>query len=145
MRTRAALVVLCLLGCGCAKAIFSRVTTRSHQAYTDADFAEFLEIRQLGETGKAEVLATLGPPIEVLSQDSGDVFVYRRRIRESNVINLNPNTVSGFGPPVPVPLFFRSSTKGRDDTLMLFFGPDGRLRGDSLRLNLEAFPVGEVE
>jgi hypothetical protein len=60
------------------------------------------------------------------------------------VINLNPNTVT-FGPPVPIPLFFRSSTSGRDDTLMLFFGPDGRLRGDSLRLDLEAFPVGENE
>lgn len=144
MRVRVALVLVCLLGCGCAQAILSRITTRSHQAYSDADFAEFLEIRELGQTGKAEVLATLGPPIEVLSQDSGDVFVYRRRIRESTVINLNPNTVT-FGPPVPIPLFFRSSTSGRDDTLMLFFGPDGRLRGDSLRLHLEAFPVGEDE
>ena len=137
MRSAIALGIVSLLATGCAEALFSRVSIQSHAAYTDADFAEFLAIREIGSTRKGQVLATLGPPIQVLAQDTGDVFVYRRHARDTNVVNLNPSMVSGFGPTVPIPIYFRSSTTGREDTLMLFFDAEGRLRGQSLLRGIE--------
>ncbi len=130
-------LLVSLLLTGCAEALFSRVSMQSHAAYTDADFAAFLAIRRIGTTRKGEVLATLGPPIQVLPQDRGDIFVYRRRARETNVVNLNPSMVSGFGPTVPIPIYFRSATTGREDTLMIFFDAEGRLRGQSLMRNID--------
>lgn len=126
-----------LLLTGCAEALFSRTSMKSHVAYTDSDFDAYLAIREVGATRKGQVLATLGPPIQVLPQDRGDIFVYRRRARETNVINLNPAMVSGFGPTVPVPVYFRSATTGQEDTLMVFFDAEGRLRGESLIRNID--------
>jgi hypothetical protein len=133
----ALLVTISLLLGGCAEALYSRVAVQSHDAYSDADYAAFLAIRQLGATRKGEVLATLGPPIQVLGQDAGDVFVYQRRARNTSVVNINPAVVSGFGPTVPIPIYVRSATTGRDDTLMLFFDPEGRLQGESLLRGIE--------
>lgn len=124
-----AAAVLALAPCtGCAKAIFSIASYRSHEAYSDASFAAFQGLEP-GAAGKAEVLAALGPPIHVVGQDRGEIFVYRRLARDTSVINLNPSTVSFLGPAPPIPLFYGSDTSGRDDTLMVFFDAAGRLRG----------------
>ncbi len=126
----------------CAEAIISHVTTRTHAAYTDADFARFVEICGERPCRKGQVLAALGPPNQVLAQDRGDVFVYRRSERDTNVINLNPSMVSGFGPTVPVPIYFRSTREGREDTLMLFFDAEGVFRGRSLAQGIGSAPEG---
>lgn len=139
MRLRILASVTCaVLLTGCAEAIFSRVTRRDGAAYSDADFVRYTKQRQMGVTRKGEVLSALGPPIQVLAQDQGDVFVYRATSRVTDVINLNPSTVSGFGPSVPVPIYFRSDTTGREDTLMLFFDAQGRLVGESLARGIDA-------
>jgi len=148
-RIAALLVTSSLLLCslmltGCAEALFSRVTMRSHAAYSDADFSEFLAIRQIGSTRKGDVLATLGPPVQVLAQDRGDVFVYRRSARDRSVVNLNPAMVSGLGPTVPIPIYFRSVTTGYEDALMLFFDHEGRLLGDSLVRGIDPPASGET-
>ena len=128
---------------GCAEAIVSHVTTRTHAAYTDAHFANFVETCVVGRCRKGQVLAALGPPNQVLAQDRGDVFVYRRSERDTNVVNLNPSMVSGFGPTVPVPIYFRSTREGREDTLMLFFDADGVFRGRSLARGIDVRPEGD--
>ncbi len=145
MRRAIALVIVSLLLSGCAEAMFSRVSMRSHAAYSDGDLALFRTMRSAGSVHKGDVLATLGHPTQVIGQDTGDVFVYRRRFRQENVINLDPSVVSGLGPTVPIPIFFRNTTTGRNDTLMLFFDTDGRLLGDSLLRGIEAPAGGEGE
>ena len=138
---RLLIAALCMgsLFTGCAKAIVSHVSRTSHQAYNDADLARFKSVRSLGTTRKGEVLAPLGPPIEVIGQDTGDIFVYRRRALQTNVINLNPGMVSGFGPTLPIPLYYRSTTTGREDTLMLFFDAEGLLQGESLLRGIDGY------
>lgn len=117
---------------GCAEALFSRVTMRTHAAYSDRDFARFGETCKEGSSRKSDIMAVLGPPNQVLAQDRGDVFVYRRSASDTNVVNLNPSMVSGFGPTVPVPIYFRSNRSGREDSLMLFFDEQGVFVGESL-------------
>ena len=74
------------------------------------------------------MLATLGPPIQVIGQDTGEVFVYRRLARDTSTINLNPSMVTLFCPAPPIPIYFDSRTSGRDDTLMVFFDSQGQDR-----------------
>ncbi len=131
-----ALLLFAAVGGGCAAAIFSIVSFRSHAAYTDASLASFRELLGSGvAVTKPDVLATLGPPIEVIGQDDGEVFVYRRLARDTNVINLNPGMVTFFAAP-PVPIYFGSDSSGRDDTLMVFFDREGRLRNTGERLGI---------
>ena len=85
---------------------------------------------------KADVLATLGPPIHVIGQDKGEIFVYRRLARDTRTVNLNPSMVSVPVALPPVPVYFDSQTSGRDDTLMVFFDSDGRIQGESIRLGV---------
>jgi hypothetical protein len=134
--TLLALLLIATLAGGCARAIFSIVSFRTHEAYTDASLTRFRELLQSGETvGKSDVMATLGPPIEVIGQDEGEVFVYRRLARDTNVINLNPAMIS-FVPAPPVPIYYGSDSSGRDDTLMLFFDREGWLRNTGERLGI---------
>ena len=144
MRLALVLIAVAFLQSGCAEAMFSRESARSHTAYGDIDFVRFRTMRASGPLDKGDVLATLGPPTEAIRQDTGDVFVYRRIALETNVLNLNPAVVS-LVPTVPIPIYFRSTTTGRDDTLMLFFDQDGGLLGSSLRRGIDApgTPGGE--
>ena len=132
---RIALLLIAALSAGCAEAIFSLDSHRTHDAYTEASLDEFAKLRAAGSVSKAEVLATLGPPIHVIGQDTGEVFVYRRLARDTNVINLNPAMIS-FVPAPPVPIYYGSDSSGRDDTLMLFFDREGRLRNSGERLGI---------
>jgi hypothetical protein len=144
MALRIALASLALLVAGCAEALYTSTSFRSHDAYTDADYARYQDALDSPPLGKAEVLATLGPPLQVIRQESGDVFVYRRQAVDVSIINLNPGMVSVFGPTVPVPLYFDSTTSGRSDTLMVFFDAHGRMQGDSERWDIEAHPLRSV-
>jgi hypothetical protein len=76
-----------------------------------------------GPVTKADVLATLGPPIRVIGEDTGEVFVYRRLARDNRTIDLDPSMVKVFISLPSVPIYFDSETSGRDDTLMVFFDP----------------------
>jgi hypothetical protein len=144
-----ALLLGVALSTGCAEAILSIDSYRTHDAYTEASLGDFVEMRAAGPVSKAEVLATLGPPIHVISQDVGEIFVYRRQARDTRTINLNPAMVTLFFSLPSMPLYFDSDTSGRDDTLMVFFDSQGRLRGESVNLGIgnarqsEATLVGE--
>ena len=137
-RRRLGLLLLPLLLCSaCAEAILSRTSFRSHDAYSDEAYAAFREILEAGGVSKGEALATLGPPIHVIPRDLGEVFVYRRLARDTDVLNLNPAMVSGLGPTVPIPIYFDSSSSGRNDTLMLFFDAAGRLVNEGRRFGID--------
>ena len=134
-----ALALLVLLSLGCAEAIISRTSYRSHDAYSEEAYAAFAAKKQGGliVVSKADVLATLGPPIQVIPQDQGEIFVYRRVSRSANTLNINPSMVSGLGPTVPIPLYYARSSKGRNDTLMIFFDEKGMYRAESVRFDIE--------
>lgn len=131
VRMLVALLAALLLGCG--GALYSRESSRSHDAYTAASLESFRRAQADGLLTKADVLATLGPPIRVIGQEDGEIFVYRRVVTDTNAINLNPGVVSGLAPAPAIPLYLRSRTSGRDDTLMIFFDAHGQVRGESAR------------
>jgi hypothetical protein len=131
VRMLVALLAVLLLGCG--GALYSRESSRSHDAYTAASLESFRRAQADGLLSKADVLATLGPPIRVIGQEDGEIFVYRRVVTDTNAINLNPGVVSGLAPAPAIPLYLRSRTSGRDDTLMIFFDAHGQVRGESAR------------
>jgi hypothetical protein len=83
-----------------------------------------------GEVHKAEVLRSMGPPVSVLGQEDGEIFVYRHVARDTSTINLNPGYIM-LGPSIP--LWVDHNVSGRDDLLMLSFDAHGALRGASLR------------
>ena len=134
---RIAFFLIAALSAGCAEAIFSLDSHRTHDAYTEASLDEFVKLRAAGPVSKAEVLATLGPPIHVIGQDTGEVFVYRRLARDTTTINLNPSMVSLFGPAPPIPIYFDSRTSGRDDALMIFFDSQGQVQSEGFNLGIE--------
>jgi hypothetical protein len=133
---RIGILLMAALSAGCADAIFSLESHRTHDAYTEASLKEFVRLRDTGPVSKAEVLATLGPPIHVIGQDTGEVFVYRRLARDTSTINLNPSMVTLFGPAPPIPIYFDSRTSGRDDTLMVFFDSEGQVQGEGFNLGV---------
>ena len=133
---RIALLLVATLSTGCADAIFSLDSYRTHDAYTEASLEAFAKMRADQPVTKADVLATLGPPIHVIGQDAGEIFVYRRLARDTRTINLNPSMVSIPVSLPPVPVYFNSETSGRDDTLMVFFDSQGRMRGESVNLGI---------
>ena len=131
-----ALLLIAALSVGCAEAIFSLDSHRTHDAYTEASIGEFAKLRAAGPVSKAEVLATLGPPIQVIGQDTGEVFVYRRLARDTSTLNINPSMVNLFGPAPPIPIYFDSRTSGRDDTLMVFFDSQGWVQREGVNLGI---------
>jgi hypothetical protein len=134
---RLAVLLAAALSAGCAEAIFSLDSHRTHEAYSEASLEEFVKLRAAGLVSKAEVLATLGPPIHVIGRDTGEIFVYRRLARDTRTINLNPSMVNYFvGPTPPIPLYFDSQTSGRDDTLMVFFDSQGKVQGEGFNLGI---------
>jgi hypothetical protein len=72
---------------------------------------------------KADVLAALGPPGEVLPLVDGDVFVYRLRLTDVEFLNLNTGIFTG----VFVPVYARLEGRQRDDALFVQFDAAGRL------------------
>jgi hypothetical protein len=133
---RIGILLIAALLAGCAEAIFSLESHRTHDAYTEASLDQFVKLRDMGPVSKAEVLATLGPPIHVIGQDTGEVFVYRRLARDTTTINLNPSMVRLSVPAPPIPIYFDSRTSGRDDTLMVFFDSEGWVQGEGFNLGV---------
>ena len=137
--TRTLALLLACGSLGCAEAIFSVVSFRSHDAFDDEALERFQASRERKVVTKSEVLAVLGPPTGVIRQDQGEIFVYRRVARDRSVLNLNPSMIPVLGPMPPIPIYFRREDSGRDDTLMVFFGSDGSVRGHSA-----LFAVGDT-
>lgn len=134
---RAAAVLPFVLCLGCSEAILSWTRFHSHSAFTDASHDAFHERLDAGEVTKTDVLATLGPPLQVIARDTGDVFVYRRRVRNTRIVNLNPAFVSFVPVAPPIPVFFGRFSSGYSDTLMVFFDAEGRLLSEGERFEIE--------
>jgi hypothetical protein len=133
---RTALLLVSTLSIGCAEAIFSIDSSRTHDAYTEASLNEFVRMSVEGPVSKADVLATLGPPIHVIGQEAGEIFVYQRLARDTRTINLDPSTISVFISLPSIPIYFDSDTSGRHDTLMVFFDSQGRMQGEGVNLGI---------
>jgi hypothetical protein len=133
---RIALVLVAALSVGCAEALFSIDSYRTHDAYTEAFLNDFVKMSVEGPVSKADVLATLGPPSHVIGQDAGEIFVYQRLARDTRIINLDPSTISVFISLPSIPIYFDSQTSGRHDTLMVFFDSQGRMQGESVNLGI---------
>jgi len=119
---------------GCGPALISVTSHRGHLAI-DRSGLEALERLLARDDGrKADVLAALGPPVSILGQDDGEIFVYRRVARDTNSVNLNPAYVVPTAPSVP--LYVDTDVSGRDDLLMVFFDEHGLLRAASLRRSI---------
>lgn len=140
-----AAALLASLALGCSEAFLSITRYRSQEALTDEGYRTYRARRgshEPGATGqpasltKADVLAVLGPPIRVIGQGGGDVFVYQRLARDTFIVNVNPSFVPYFGPAPPIPLYFGSFSEGRNDVMMVFFDAEGRVVADGERFQL---------
>lgn len=134
---RSAAVVAVALSLGCSNALFSWTHIRSHTAFNEASYEAFRELRANGPVSKADVLATVGPPMHVIGQETGDVFVYRRSARDTRIVHLNPSFISVFGPAPPIPIYYGSSSSGYSDTLMVFFDSEGRMLQEGQRFDVQ--------
>jgi len=123
---------------GCSEALVARSSYRSHEAFTDESLASFERDGAAEVLSKGQVLATLGPPSHTIGQPDGEIFVYRREALDRWVIELNPAFVPTGIPTPPIPLYHGSFTRGRDDTLMVFFDREGRMRAKSVKLSIDA-------
>jgi hypothetical protein len=131
------LASLVLLAVGCSEALVARSTHRSHESFTDESLERFERGTGAGDLSKADVLASLGPPTHTIGQADGEIFVYRREALDRWVFDLNPSFVPTPFPTPPIPLYFGSFTRGRDDTLMVFFDRAGRVRARSVKLSID--------
>jgi hypothetical protein len=120
------LLVISLALAGCAPTLVSIQSFRSHLSPPEV-LLEDLELANGGEPlSKADVLDLLGPPLHVIGQGAGEIFVYRRLARDSRTVTLNPAHVA---PSVPsVPIYSSTSITSRDDLLMVFFDKEGAVR-----------------
>lgn len=135
MSVRATLVLLGLALSACGPTIFSIQSYRGHRALDNEGLQELLELAQAGTAVKADVLTRLGPPVTMIGQPDGEIFVYRRVAVDTNTFDLNPGYVV---PSIPaVSLYANRDVSGRDDVLMVFFDVEGRLRGASVREGIQ--------
>ena len=129
-RVLVGLLAAVLLG-GCGPSLISIISYRGHRGFDEPALTELARMVAKPVSMKAEVLNSLGPPVSIIGQDDGEIFVYRRVARDTNTIDLNPSYVFPLLPPVS--LYINTDVSGRDDLLMIFFDEAGRLRGASLR------------
>jgi len=128
-RGRAALVALALQLTGCSGALYSEFDFRTGQPVRNGSLAAAWaagapDAATAGApASKAAVLAALGPPGEVLPLDNGDVFVYRLRLTDVDVLNLNTSIFTG----IVVPIYARIEGRQRDDVLYVQFNAAGRV------------------
>lgn len=116
---------------GCGPALITVTSYRGHLAIDRAGLESLERLLGRDGSGKADVMAALGPPVSILGQDDGEIFVYRRVARDTNSINLNPAYVVPSAPSIP--LYVDTDVSNRDDLLMVFFDERGTLRAASLR------------
>ncbi len=133
-RTAGTRVVALLAGvllAGCGPALWSVTSYRGHRALDAAALETLERMVARDEASKGSVLTALGPPVSVLGQDDGEIFVYLHTARDTSMLNLNPGYVVPAAPSVP--LYHNTDVSGRHDLLMIFFDADGKLRGASVR------------
>ena len=137
MSERRWLALAATLLLGCAPTIVALRSHRGHRALDEHALASLSARAELGTLDKAGVLTILGPPVVIVGQTRGEIFVYRHVARDTSEYNLNPGYLVQVIPPFP--LLVDSNVSGRDDLLMLFFDSRGRLADASLRQS-----VGDV-
>ena len=123
------LLLASLVAIGCAPSLFSSTSFRSDHAPPPLSMAELEAMSGAGPLRKATVLEVLGPPLYVIGQGDGEIFVYRRVARDSETLTLNPAYLTPVAPSIPV--FSRKEVSGRDDVLMVFFDEQGEVRSMS--------------
>jgi len=134
---RVCVAAVALLSLGCGEALIARERYRSHESFSDESLVRFERTGSDVELFKADVLASLGPPTHTIGQPDGEIFVYRREALDRWVVDLNPSFVPIPFPTPPIPLYFGSFVRGRDDTLMVFFDREGRMRARSAKLTID--------
>lgn len=113
------LVVVCTTGC--TGALFSHMSFRSGpSAAASHGKAPTTPMRLT----KADVLARFGAPGDVIPQAGGDIFVYRLRQADLEVLNLNPAIVLGLG----FTLYAQFDGLQVADVLYVHFDQDGHVR-----------------
>lgn len=111
----AALGALIALASGCSTVVYERTSLRAGELPGHA-------VPRTGAS-KAEVLATLGAPLEVLPRPGGDLFVYR--VRRTDVVAVNVNT--GMLVALALPLYSHTSGERRDALVHVYFDRAGRV------------------
>ena len=111
------LAVAALEASACTGALYSTGEVRAGQPCAERHFTT------LGALTKAEVLAVLGPPGEVLPLVSGDLFVYRLRARSWRTIDLNTGLVGTPG----LSLYADLEGRNTDEALTVRFDREGRV------------------
>lgn len=112
---RLGLCALLLAASGCTSAVVSDTVLSSGRE---------LRAEDLGvHTGasKVDVLAELGPPVQILAPATGDVFVYRLAEVDQFLVQINSSLFGGPG----VPLWAHYDGLSEDAALYVFFDPSG--------------------
>ena len=133
MTVRAAWSLILIAACGlplaCSAAVVADTSLRSGRP---VDLAQFGAVHH-GQS-KDAVLPTLGPPVEILSPATGDVFVYR--LAQVNLFFVQINSSLFGGPGVPLWAYYDGL--GADTAAYVFFDAEGQVaqvaRRDPLRL-----------
>lgn len=115
MRILPPLVAIAFTLAACSPSIYTDARYRAGQAS--------LVTRELPGSGwsKAEVLASMGAPGEVLPQPDGDVFLYRLRRVDQRIWNIDTRYVA----PVGMPLYVDREGDRFDRTLFVLFDREG--------------------
>lgn len=108
------LAPLLLAACACGNAVYSRTHVSAGQPP---------DLSGPPPATKAEALARLGPPLEVLPGQQGDLFVWR--LRRSDVRSWNLNT--GWLGVMGVPIYADIDAGRHDVVLLLAFDAQGRV------------------
>lgn len=111
--------VLLLLLCACGNALYSHARVRAGQAP---------RLEGPPPATKAEALLRLGPPLEALPGQAGDLFLWRLRRSDVRAWSLNTGWFSG----VAVPVWADVDGEHRDVVLLLAFDAAGRVVERSL-------------
>jgi len=119
----------------CTSSFYSATTYRTHRTFTEQAYASFEGMIAEGPVFKPDVLGSLGPPVHVIAQELGEIFVYRSRVHDTNTINLNPAFFVRGAPSIP--LWVDSDVSSRDDLLMVFFDTDGRVTATSAHRGIQ--------
>jgi outer membrane protein assembly factor BamE (lipoprotein component of BamABCDE complex) len=87
----------------------------------------------VGETSKAQVLASFGPPDLIVRQLDGDVFVYRFLRRNTNTFTLEEPVFTNFT------FFTYTRSTEKDDRLSILFDARGVVSSFGLRRGTAEF------
>jgi hypothetical protein len=133
-----------LLGTGCSTTVVEVTIARTDVGYTMQSPEVIDRLTQGEPRSKSEVLAQFGPPVTLIPQARGDVFVYRCQALDTQTINLNPALITRIPSPS---LYTNADSSRRDDLLMIFFDEHGQSYGAAYsngRLNTQDSRAAKV-